>query len=582
MEAPDPRLGTTIDGRYRLDQVIGAGGMGVVYKGEQLGLAKPVAVKFLHDAMARLPDLVKRFRREATMMSRLAHPHLVSIIDSGVQGEVPYLVMDFCQGHSLSTVIERGAVPPVRAVAIARQVLAGVGNAHSTGVVHRDLKPDNILLLDDVDGDFVKILDFGLAKAVHGDGGDATQLTTTGLAMGTPGHMAPEQVKGLPTDERCDVYAVGTILYQMVVGKKPFTAESPLAVLRMQVDDPPVPPRKAAPDAKLSAELETVILRAMEKPREKRWQSAEAFARALDSTPEGRSREKTPSVVDISMEEIPGATAVGHKAAPRGTGLAAARKEPQMGASAPSRVSALLRERRRPLALGAFVLIALAGGAFAWSRLSHKRQEEVRQQLKVAQDWAKSTGKAISSVKEELPKLLPQPAKPPPDDDDDDTPPAPSRDTPGAKLEASAHAGKVPIGAAKRAARLIAAGKVDEAMPLLYALRRQSPKSELVARLLGHAYFRKGWRTDGLREYASALEWRPQARSDKLLVKNAVAALDDPTSRAARAVIRNHIGTAALPELRRAARSAKSSLVQKRAARLVAELQRVAHAKGHH
>src|SRR5262249_21368917 len=125
------------------------------------------------------------------------------------------------------------------------------------------------------------------------------------------------------------------------------------------------------------------------------------------------------------------------------------------------------------------------------------------------------------------------------------------------------------------------AGKVDEALPLLYALRRQSPKNELVARLLGHAYFRKGWRSDGLREYATALEWRPQSRSDRLLVKNAVGALDDPTFRAARALLRGRIGAAALPELRRAARDGKNALVQKRAARLVADLSHLARAKGH-
>jgi serine/threonine-protein kinase len=571
MEAADPRLGTTLEGRYRLDEVIGAGGMGVVYKGEQLGLAKPVAVKFLHEAMARLPDLVKRFRREVAIMSRLAHPHLVSIIDSGVHGEVPYLVMDYCAGHSLGVVIDEGALPPARAVSIARQVLAGAGHAHLNGVVHRDLKPDNILLLDGVQGDFVKILDFGLAKAVHGDGGDASQLTTTGSAMGTPGHMAPEQVKGLPTDERSDVYAVGTILYQMIVGRKPFVAESPLAVLRMQVDDAPQPLRRAAPGARVSAELEAAVLRALAKRREDRWQTADAFARALAATPEGRVSpqepgEEEPPLVDISMQEIAsGATAVGHH---RG------------GSPLPGPARRRLPPRlRRPLVLGAVALVAVGAGAAAWSRLSRKRQDEVRQQLKAAGDWAKSTGKAIGNVDKELPKLLPAPAQPRTVEEDDAAPP-PSRDTPGAKLEAQARgAGRVPIGAAKRAAHLIAAGKPDEALPLLYALRRQAPKNELVARLLGHAYFRKQWRTDGLREYDTALQLRPQSRADRLLVKNAVAALDDPTYGAARALLRGRIGASALPELRRAARD-KNPLVQKRAARLVADLQHVARAKG--
>src|SRR5262245_47630404 len=188
-EVSDPRIGTLLEGRYRLDQRLAAGGMGVVYKGELVAIAKPVAIKFLHDALTAIPDLVKRFQREALAMSRLAHPHLVSVIDSGLTGGVPFLVMDFVSGRSLAEVLNDGPVPATRAPGLGQQIRGAVRHAHASGVVHRDLKPDNIILLDGFEGDFVKILDFGLAKVVAGSESGATQLTNTGFALGTPGYM---------------------------------------------------------------------------------------------------------------------------------------------------------------------------------------------------------------------------------------------------------------------------------------------------------------------------------------------------------------------------------------------------------
>src|SRR5262245_23993052 len=233
MADTDPKLGAILDGRYRLDARLGAGGMGVVYRGERVGIGKVVAIKFLLDEAATMPDLVKRFEREVAAMSRLSHPHLTGVIDSGFHEQSPYLVMDFVSGRLLSDLVEKGSMPAGRAVGIVRQILSGLRYAHAGGVIHRDLKPDNIMLLDDVEGDFVKILDFGLAKVRFGEGEDATELTTTGLALGTPSYMSPEQARGTKADRRSDLYSIGVILYLLVAGRKPFAAESPLAVLRM-------------------------------------------------------------------------------------------------------------------------------------------------------------------------------------------------------------------------------------------------------------------------------------------------------------------------------------------------------------
>src|SRR5262245_37485364 len=288
----DPRLGHVIDGRYRLDERLAAGGMGVVYKGVRIGIGKPVAIKFLHETFAALPDLVRRFEREAVAMSKLSHPNVVSVIDHGVAAGAPYLVMEFQFGRSLGDVLTGGPLPPRRTVGITRQILAGMRHAHDLGVVHRDLKPDNIMLLAGVEGDFVKILDFGLAKVVRGDGDNSsTQLTNAGFALGTPGYMSPEQAQGSKLDHRSDIYSVGVMLFEMVVGHKPFRAESPIVLLRMQMDDPPPRPLSAAPLSGMSKDLEKVILKSLEKPPSKRYQSATEFGVALERTPEGSASE---------------------------------------------------------------------------------------------------------------------------------------------------------------------------------------------------------------------------------------------------------------------------------------------------
>jgi hypothetical protein len=550
MELTDPKLGTRIADRYRLAERLGAGGMGVVYKGEDTSSGEPVAVKFLHEAFAGMPDLVKRFEREVQAMRRMAHPHVVRIVDSGVDGGVPYLVMEFQSGKALNEILDRGALPAARAVGIVRQVLAGVAAAHGSGVVHRDLKPDNIMLLKGVDGDFVKILDFGLAKMVQGTNG--TQLTNTGFALGTPGYMAPEQANGENIDERADIYSVGVMLYHMVVGHKPFVADSPMAVLRMHMDDPPKPPRKAAPDANLSADLEAAILRALEKEPAKRWRSADAFARALEATSEGGA-SKIP-LVDVTMQEI----------ADSRTAMA---KKPAAAQAKPAR-RWRVRLPWKWIARGALVAAVGIGLTLLWTRVWRPRQKKIVAQVDSAVENAKSAlqhgqkqmDTAMETAKDAFHSLT-------------DPEPAPGHNSPGARLEAtsSAHPSKKPVRRAD-AQRLLAAGKLDDAIQALYQLRRQSPRSSDVALMLGHAYFGKNWRTDGLREYDEALKLRPSLRRNPRLIRNVVTALDDPTYKLASAIIHVRLGTAALAELKRTGRNGKNPTVQKRAARLAVEL----------
>ena len=555
MELSDPKIGTSVAGRYRLDERLGAGGMGVVYQGEDNSTHRKVAVKFLHDAFAGMPDLVKRFEREVTAMSRIDHPNLVSIIDSGVEAGVPYLVMDFHSGKPLADLVERGPLQPARAVALARQILAGVAAAHASGVVHRDLKPDNIMLLNDVDGDFIKIFDFGLAKMVHGST-QATKLTNTGFALGTPAYMSPEQATGAPTDERADIYAIGVMLYHMVTGRVPFDADSPLTVLLKHADETPVPPRKAARNVRISDELEVAILRAMEKKPGDRWRSAEAFAAALEATPEGGD-SKIP-LVDLSMQEIGDSQTVLDRRRPTDT---KSTKRPGPRRQVPVRWIVRL-----------VVAAAVTGGLMMlWTHFSRRERQRVVQRVDDAVDSAKGILHSIKTATASQVASSDEPAR-------EAERSAPSQATPGARLEAASRSSSHRPGASARAAhlkdatRLLMSGKLDDAIQTLYRLRAQNPHSADVALLLGHAYFRKQWRSDGLREYSEALRLRPTLRTDRQLQRNAIVALDDPTFRAANAFIRARLGTAAIAELKRAGYQATSTKVQTRAARLAVEL----------
>jgi serine/threonine-protein kinase len=563
----DPRLGTVLAGRYRLDERLAAGGMGVVYRGRDTDRGDPVAVKLLHEALVAVPDLVKRFEREAHAMERLVHPHIVRVRDSGVSGGVPFLVMDFHKGKALGDLLDDGAFEPGRAVGLVLQVLEGMAHAHAQEVVHRDLKPDNILVVEEGGVESVKILDFGLAKIDDA----ATKLTNTGFALGTPAYMSPEQARGAPSDERSDVYSVGVLLFHLVTGRRPFEAESPMVVMRMQLDE--APPKPRALGARISAELERVILSTMEKDPARRPASAAVLIEALRQTPEGTDAP----LLDVSLREVP--------AAPSTARTVVGRKRADSSPAPTTR-----RGGGRFAAWLTVILLLAAGGVYAWSRLSRRDQATVKKQVGDAVGKARDVLSTAANKAKEAVEALPPPPKPAPppapketprpasdEDDDDDDEPIAGRDTPGAKLEDATPAPST-VPKVADAIRLVERGKLDEAIQTLYAIRKKQPKRADVALWLGHAYFKKMWRTDGLREYAEAIRLSPGLRGGNLLIKNAVAALDDPTYRAARGLLRKKVGRAALPELRRAARTAKSPRVRERARHLAAQLGG-AHAK---
>ncbi|HEX2569386.1 MAG TPA: protein kinase [Polyangia bacterium] len=382
-----PLLGRVIDGRYRILRPLGAGGMGAVYLAEHAQIHKTVAVKVLQSDLARDPEFRQRFEHEARAASRLTHLSCVSVIDFGCVAQVEppeggtsllgalYLVMEYVRGETLADRLKRSRLDPTEAIVLTRGVLSALRHAHGLGLVHRDLKPHNIMLCADDDGTrpLVKLLDFGLAKQVEGHA-HGQPVTRTGVVYGTPAYLSPEQAVGEPMDARSDVYSLGAVLYEMVCGKTPFhKLEDTGALMRAHIVLPPPPPRDLNPH--ISPELEAVILKALAKEPAARHASAEEFQAALAACPEARGKTPTPLA------------AVPARATPTPSASPAPLETPQAPAKRPS---------RRPLlfAFGGGLLAALVAAAVLWH--THKPPAPV----------------AATPA--------PQPAEPPPD------PPSPS------------------------------------------------------------------------------------------------------------------------------------------------------------
>jgi eukaryotic-like serine/threonine-protein kinase len=280
-------------GRYRVDELIGRGGMASVYRGYDLTLGREVAIKILHKDLAQDTAFRTRFRLEAQAASRMSHPTIVRVYDAGEDSEpgpdghprpVPFIVMELVHGRLLRDIISAGAVPVPDAVRYVDGILEALEYSHRAGVVHRDIKPGNVMITD---AGQVKVMDFGIARAVSDS--SSTVAETTSI-MGTAAYFSPEQAKGEPLDARTDLYSTGVVLYELLTGRQPFRGESPVAVAYQHVSETPEPPTEVVPD--IPRGLDAVVLRALAKDPFQRYQDAAGFREALDATVDGRAPSK--------------------------------------------------------------------------------------------------------------------------------------------------------------------------------------------------------------------------------------------------------------------------------------------------
>ncbi len=542
----DSRIGTVLGERYRVEERIGSGGMGVVYKGERIGLNKPVAIKFLHECFASDKRLLARFTREAKATSKLSHPYCVSVIDFGVQ-ESPYIVMDHVDGTNLDEILKEKRFSVSDSLRFTSQILAGVAHAHSNGIIHRDIKPANVMICEaEGVGHHACIFDFGLAKLL--DAADAAQ-TLSAVVLGTPNYMSPEQSLGEEVDPRADVYSIGVLLFELLTGQRPFIEQSAGDVLKKHREDPVPTLTEIDGETGFSDELEEVIKNALAKSRDDRYQSAAEFLDALKATPEG--------VTNLADVRRGGADSDADDTG--GSGLRRADStDPTILMDENRLGNRILRFLALPFqanwgkgprlwsvvgVLCAIVTIAV----IAWVTMEPR---DARDEPTI------DTGAAAESLE------LSSVHSPPKLDlgDAGDTP------NPAEKLAVS-------NGLADARAK-VAEGRWEEAIDDLKVLRRTYPKDPSIPHYMGNLFFEQKWWKDALERYNLAITVDDSYRSNSEMIKNVIEMLGTKKPpQKARSFLNNKVALPAVPHLEEASIHHENPKTRRRAAEIAKAIQ---------
>ncbi len=284
-EGIEAAIGRVLGGRYAIESVLALGGMGIVYRARHLAVGRPVAVKILRADLARNTEALARFHREAQAAAAIGHPHIIEVIDFGHSPEGDaYLVMELIEGIDLAGLLRReGRLPVARAFGIVRQVADALSAAHAKGIVHRDLKSENVMVLSRHDGDYAKVLDFGISKVIEDDQGRAP-ITLDGVVLGTPHYMAPEQGSdGALVDHRADLYALGCILFELLTGALPYDGKTPMEVMYKHHHAAIPRPSSRLTETCIPATVDALVVRLLAKSREDRYADARAVVDALDA-----------------------------------------------------------------------------------------------------------------------------------------------------------------------------------------------------------------------------------------------------------------------------------------------------------
>lgn len=367
-EPADPLIGLTLNDRYKIHRRLGEGGMGIVYEAEHVVIEKRVALKVLRDDFSSRPDVVERFRQEAKSASRIGHEHIVDISDFGeTPSGASYFVMEMLRGRDLAEDLEEGGPLTVhRALAIAMQCCRALGAAHAKGIVHRDMKPENIFMCERESGeDFVKIVDFGIAKMsdIETDGEPGRKLTKTGMIFGTPEYMSPEQAQGKSLDHRVDVYAMGVILYELLTGRVPFVGDTFMGILTQHMFEQPPPLQAANPSSQVPPNVEAIIFRALAKSADERYASMEELANdvqaALATAPDAPAASGDTAVPGTVTHHGYAEEVAAGQAAPR---LLA----PTPATEFPAVTQVTARSGGAGLYIGLFAAVVLAGAGVAY------------------------------------------------------------------------------------------------------------------------------------------------------------------------------------------------------------------------